>query len=117
MKAKSEPIPIGKGLRIALSESGEPLSIGAALHEAAERVSEWIERNPLHPRIEEARRWIESVEQIDRRRAIEAKAEKIAKPALDYADARFKGKKTADLKDAIKHAVVRHARGQAEKGS
>jgi hypothetical protein len=115
MKANSEPIPIGKGLRIVLSESGEPLSIGAALHEAAERVSEWIESNPQHPRIEDARRWIESVEQIDRRRAIGAQAEKIAKPALDYSDCPYKKSRSPCKSTVARLAVTMlHARELAD---
>jgi hypothetical protein len=109
--AINKAIPIAKGLRIVLGESGEPQAFGAPIDEAVKRVEEWIEANPRHPQVEEAKRWLLSAEQADRQRVVKAKAEKIAKPALDRAE-RISDKK---LRNVAKKFLEQAALEQAEK--
>jgi hypothetical protein len=92
--------PLGRGLRVMISESGEPLSIGAPLDEAVARVEEWIAANHRNPRVGALRLWLESVDRLQRQSTVQARAQKIAKAALDKA-ARIENKElrkaTTDL--------------------
>lgn len=111
MTARNEAIPVDRGLRVIISESGEPLSIGAPLGEAVGRVEEWIAANQQNPRVEALRLWLESVDRLQRQSTVQARAQEIAGAALDKTT-RIDNK---DQRKAATDFVIEHYRNLAEK--
>lgn len=103
----NKPIPIGAGLRVNLTDEGEPVTIGAREDDAITRVAAWIERNPLHADADRARLWLERMEQDHANRELDAKVDRQLKPVMDVVD-RHLGR-SEELKNSI-HEAVRNMR-------